>query len=124
MPAGRGISKMRILGIVAMCAALAGCSVTLPVAVISKDGQILRGTTTASLQGGEFHATDGKLTCSGTYDSLSQSVTINAKVICSDGRSGFVIATRDRGGQSGSGRIRMTDGTEADFVFGNAAAAF
>jgi hypothetical protein len=23
-----------------------------------------------------------------------------------------------RGGQSGSGRIRMTDGTEADFVFG------
>jgi hypothetical protein len=60
----------------------------------------------------------------GTYYSLSQSVTINAKVICSDGRSGFVIATRDSGGQSGSGRIRMTDGTEADFVFGNAAAAF
>jgi hypothetical protein len=51
-------------------------------------------------------------------------VTINAKVVCSDGRTGFVIATRDRGGQSGSGRIRMTDGTEADFVFGNSAAAF
>jgi hypothetical protein len=37
---------MRILGIVALCAALAGCAITLPVAVISKDGQILRGTTT------------------------------------------------------------------------------
>jgi hypothetical protein len=86
---------MRILGIVALCAALGGCSVTVPVAVISKDGQVLRGTTTASLSGGTFQATDGKLTCSGTYDSLSQSVTINAKVLCSDGRTGFVIATRD-----------------------------
>jgi hypothetical protein len=115
---------MRIPGIVALCAALGGCSVTVPVAVISKDGQVPRGTTTASLSGGSFQATDGKLTCSGTYDSLSQSVTINAKVLCSDGRTGLVIATRDRGGQSGSGRIRMTDGTEADFVFGNSAAAF
>jgi hypothetical protein len=84
----------------------------------------LRGTTTASLAGGTFEATDGKLTCSGTYDSLSQSVTLNAKVICNDGRTGFVIATRDRGGQSGSGRVRLSDGSEADFVFGNAAAAF
>jgi hypothetical protein len=47
---------MRILGIVALGAALAGCAVTL----ISKDGQILRGTTTASLAGGTFEATDGK----------------------------------------------------------------
>jgi hypothetical protein len=123
MPAGLGINACvfweSVLG-----AALGGCSVTLPVAVISKDGQVLRGTTTASLSGGTFQATDGKLSCSGTYDSLSQSVTINAKVICSDGRTGFVIATRDRGGQSGSGRVRLSDGSEADFVFGNAAAAF
>ena len=35
----------------------ARCSVTLPVAVISKDGQVLRGTTTASLSGGTFQAT-------------------------------------------------------------------
>jgi hypothetical protein len=119
-----GDQVMRALGIVAMAAALSGCSVTVPVAVISKDGQILRGTTTASLAGGEFHATDGKLTCGGTYDVNSGSITLNAKVTCSDGRTGFVIATRDRGGQSGSGRVRLSDGTEADFVFGNAAAAF
>lgn len=117
--------KVPLLGIIAAAAlCLAGCSVTVPVAVIGKNGQILRGTSTASLQGGTFEATDGKLTCSGTYDALSQSVTLNAKVICSDGRSGFVIATRDRGGQSGSGRVRLSDGSEADFVFGNAAAAF
>jgi hypothetical protein len=115
---------MRVLGIVVLGAALGGCAVTLPVAVISKNGQILRGTTTASLEGGTFEATDGKLTCSGTYDALSQSVTLNAKVICNDGRTGFVIATRDRGGQRGSGRVRLSDGSEADFVFGNAAAAF
>lgn len=112
-----------ILGIL-FAPILVGCSVTLPVAVISKNGQILRGTTTASLNGGTFEATDGKLTCSGTYDSMTQSVTLNAKVACSDGRTGFVIATRDRGLQSGSGRVRLSDGSEADFVFGNAAAAF
>jgi hypothetical protein len=40
---------LRIVGIVALGVALAGCSVTLPVAVISKNGQILRGTATAGL---------------------------------------------------------------------------
>lgn len=124
MPSASPRRLPALAGTAFLAAWLSGCSVTLPVAVISKDGQVLRGTTTASLEGGSFQATDGKLTCSGTYDALSQSVTINAKVVCSDGRTGFVIATRDRGGQSGSGRIRMTDGTEADFVFGNSAAAF
>jgi hypothetical protein len=103
--------------------ALAGCAVTWPVAVISKNGQILRGTATASLTGGSFEATDGKLTCSGNYDALSESITLNAKVTCNDGRTGFAIVTRDRGLQSGSGRIRLSDGTEADFVFGAAAQA-
>jgi hypothetical protein len=103
---------------------LCGCSVTQPVAVITKQGQILRGSTTADLSGGSFEATDGKLTCSGTYDPTTGSITLSVKVLCNDGRTGFAIVTRDRGLQSGSGRIRLSDGTEADFVFGPAAQAF
>jgi hypothetical protein len=103
---------------------LGGCSVTAPVAVITKSGQILRGTATGTMSGGSFEATNGKLTCSGTYDPTTGSITLSAKVLCNDGRTGLAIVTRDRGLQSGSGRIRLSDGSEADFVFGPAADAF
>jgi hypothetical protein len=103
---------------------LSGCSYTVPVAVIGDNGQILGGTATAAMSGGTFQVTDGKLTCAGSYDSWSTSVTISMPVHCNDGRKGLVIATRDAGGMSGSGRVRLDDGMEADFIFGDAAAAF
>jgi hypothetical protein len=62
--------------------------------------------------------------CSGVYDSWNTSLTISIPVLCSDGRKGFVIATREANGIDGSGRVRLVDGTEADFVFGKAAKAF
>ena len=68
--------------------------------------------------------TDGDLTCGGNYDSLDQSTTISMPVLCSDGRRGIVIATRDDSGRSGSGNVRMDDGTEATFMFGPSAASF
>ena len=43
---------------------------------------------------------------------------------CNDGRKGIITATRQRGVLNGSGRVRLNDGMEADFVFGDAAAAF
>jgi hypothetical protein len=104
---------------------LTGCSITRPVAVIGAKGQILRGTATASLTGsGTFSVTDGKLTCSGSYNALDQSLTIAMPVLCNDGRKGIITATRQLDGLNGSGRVRLTDGTEADFIFGDAAAAF
>lgn len=103
---------------------LAGCSITEPVVVIGKNGEVLRGTTTAALDGGSFNATNGKLTCGGSYNSLDTSPTISMPVLCSDGRRGIVIATRDQSGLSGAGTIRMTDGEEATFMFGRAAAGF
>jgi hypothetical protein len=99
---------------------IAGCSTTVPVAVVSKDG-VMRGTSTASLSGGSFEVSRGELKCSGTYNALDTSVTITMPVLCNDGRKGIVTATREQGGQSGGGRIRMDDGTEADFIFGEAA---
>jgi hypothetical protein len=113
----RGISYLLALSISA-------CTVREPVVVIGQNGEILRGTTTASLSGGSFSATDGKLTCAGHYDSLNTSPTISMPATCSDGRQGIVIVTRDNSGTSGSGTVRLTDGSTATFMFGSAAAGF
>ncbi|HEV2336090.1 MAG TPA: hypothetical protein VGS13_11370 [Stellaceae bacterium] len=103
---------------------LTGCSITEPVVVIGKKGEILRGTATASLAGGSFQVTNGKLTCGGSYDSLDTSLTISMPVLCSDGRRGIVIATRDKDGISGAGTVRLDDGEKGTFMFGPAAAGF
>lgn len=68
--------------------------------------------------------TDGKLTCSGSYNALDESVTISMAVLCNDGRKGIVTATRQMDGLNGAGRVRLSDGSEGDFIFGDAAAAF
>jgi hypothetical protein len=108
--------------LVAMCTAtlLVGCSTTVPVAVIGQHGEIMRGTSTAGLSGGSFSVTDGKVTCSGSYNALNESPTITIPVLCTDGRRGIVTATRDSP-MSGGGKVRLSDGTEADFIFGEAA---
>jgi hypothetical protein len=103
---------------------LSACSSTLPVAVISSNGQVMRGTVTASLQGGSFQVAGQGRTCAGSYDSLNTSPTISMPVQCSDGKRGMVIVNRDPSGRSGNGRVRMEDGSEADFVFGKPAKAF
>lgn len=110
--------------VTAMAFVLAGCSITEPVVVIGKNGEILRGTATAALDGGSFNVSNGKLSCGGSYVALDTSPTISMPVLCSDGRRGIVIATRDASGTSGAGTIRMTDGEEATFMFGRAAAGF
>lgn len=104
---------------------LGGCAVTQPVAVVGKGvpGGIMRGSVTASMMGGgTFSVTNGKLSCSGSYNSLDSSVTITMPVLCNDGRSGILTATRDASGQSGGGTFTLTDGTSGQFIFGPAAA--
>jgi hypothetical protein len=114
---------MRILAIV-LAVSLVGCSITEPVVVIGKKGEILRGTATAALDGGSFNVSDGKVSCGGHYNSLDHSPTISMPVLCSDGRRGIVIVTRDQSGTSGAGTVRMTDGEEGTLMFGRAAAGF
>ena len=106
-----------ITGLLLLC----GCSTTVPVAVIGAKEGTLRGSATASLTGGSFEVSKGDLKCAGTYNALSNSMTITIPVLCNDGRRGIVTATREAGGQSGGGRVRMDDGTEADFIFGEVA---
>ncbi|GAB2176998.1 hypothetical protein [Dongia sp. agr-C8] len=106
------------------CIFCSACTVTQPVVVIEENGRILKGTVTATMSGGSFTVKDGELTCGGHYDSQDYSPTISMPVLCSDGRRGIVIATRDNSGTSGAGTVRMTDGTEATFMFGPSAASF
>jgi hypothetical protein len=115
---------MRVAFCLLAAVVVGGCAITEPVVVIDKTGRTLRGTTTASLSGGSFNVTDGKLSCGGDYDALDTSSTISMPVLCSDGRRGIIIATRDNSGLSGAGTARMTDGSEATFMFGRAAAGF
>ena len=107
-----------------LCLSLTACTASAPVAVIGENGEIMRGTTSASMLGGEFKVSNGARTCSGNYNIQHGSQNITVNILCNDGHKGLAFVTRDKGGRSGSGRVRMDDGTEADFVFGKAAEAF
>jgi hypothetical protein len=109
---------------VILATTLSACAVTEPVLVIGKDGQTLKGTSTARISGnGSFTVTDGKLTCGGNYNSVSGEITINIPVLCSDGRKGFAVVTRESSGLSGHGTVKMNDGSDWSFIFGSAAAS-
>ena len=99
---------------------LSSCTTTVPIAVIGQRGEILRGQNTASLSEASFSVTNGKLTCTGSYNPLNQSRTITVTLVCSDGRTGIAIATRDSP-VSGGGKVTLSDGEEGTFVFGDAA---
>ena len=112
------------LFLVFVLALITGCDITQPVAVIGDNGEIFKGTATASMSGSSFKASNGRISCAGTFDSTSISNTVSFPVICSDGRKGLGTATRDASGITGSGTIRMNDGSDWTFVFGPAANAF
>ena len=101
---------------------VASSAVTEPVVVIGPSGLTLKGTATGSLSGVKFTATNGSLTCGGSYDGWMFKLTITTQLLCSDGRKGIVIATRERSGIAGHGTVRLNDGSEWIFMFGAAAA--
>ena len=105
-----------MISLITLCA----CSTTIPIAVIGQHGEILRGENEVSLSEGSFSVTNGKLTCSGSYNPLNDSPTITVTLLCSDGRTGIAIATRDSP-LSGGGKVTLSDGEEGTFIFGDAA---
>ncbi|HEY1708790.1 MAG TPA: hypothetical protein VGG10_11040 [Rhizomicrobium sp.] len=108
--------RVFIMAALALC--LGGC--VEPIAVVGANGFLLRGTTSASPTNAGFTVTNGKLTCTGSYDPWNVAEPTTMTVACSDGRKGVVIARRD----SGTGHLRLNDGTEADVVVGSAAKVF
>jgi hypothetical protein len=101
---------------------LAGCATELSVPVTGFIGnEPAIGQTTARLSGqGDFTAStlDG-LVCSGTYDSLDTSPSITIPATCNDGRTGTLIVARNTMTGGGTAIGRLSDGTEARFVYGN-----
>lgn len=103
---------------------MAACSSSWPVAVIGQHGDVLTGSATASLSVGTFAVSNGKLSCTGAYDPLDLSVTLNFTVLCTDGRRGFGTVVREASGQAGQGNVHLEDGENAAFIFGSHAAVF
>jgi hypothetical protein len=112
----------RVVKIIALSVLLSACVTTEPVVVIEPTGQTLKGATRDTTSSGMFSVTDGKLTCSGSYNPMSR--TLSAQILCSDGRKGIITATRDASGISGHGTGRLTDGSEWTFIFGPSAKNF
>lgn len=116
------MTRRLVVLVAALAGGLTGCgSITVPAAVRTSDGTAMVGTTTAAISGGTFSVAtaDGRLTCSGTYDALDTSKTINVPVSCSDGRYGNASVTRQPDGRSGNGTAVLSDGTTAKLAFGN-----
>lgn len=113
---------MRRLVVIASALLLSGCMT--PIAVIGANGFVLHGTADIEMFHSSFTATDGTLTCTGSAPDGFQTQqdrhsTVTGAVTCSDGRKGVVIYDPD----SYTGRLRLTDGTSADIVTGDAAKA-
>lgn len=100
-------------------ALLAACDVAKPVAVIGQNGDVYRGVAVASFtHGGSFTATNGKTQCAGNYALPGASETVSFPVRCTNGQRGIGTAMRNAYGVSGSGKIRMDDGSDWSFIFG------
>lgn len=119
-----------VRGITALGAVLlvAGCALNRPVVVISGHGDMMRGVAKIGIGGGSFQIS-GKLngretTCAGNFSAPGGATTVSMVMTCNDGRKGIAIASVEYGGFDGSGRLRLEDGSEGDFVFGHAAEAF
>ena len=106
---------------------LAGCSaITVPIAAVGDNGNIMKGTATANLDGnGEFTVTGPYGNCTGNYDPYDMSLTIPVALLCEDGTRAIGSVTRTASGTSGSGSMTDTKGSEWRIVFGeNATALF
>ncbi|MFN4171994.1 MAG: hypothetical protein ACK4GW_09605 [Pseudorhodobacter sp.] len=114
---------MKYLVVIAL-GLLAACDVAKPVAVIGEKGEVYRGVAVASFtQGGSFTATNGKVRCGGNYALPGENTRVSFPVVCSNGQRGIGVAVRHGRGPSGSGRIRMDDGSDWTFIFGPEAQA-
>ena len=81
------------IGAIVLGIGLAACDVAYPVAVIGENGMVFRGSATNTfLEGGQFHATNGKAVCTGRYAKQSEITTVSFPVQCNNGLRGIGTA--------------------------------
>ena len=115
-------TSLRTLVIVATAFGLSACDVAYPVAAIGENGMIFRGTASNTfLEGGSFHATNGKSACVGRYTQAQDMQQASFPVNCNNGLTGIGTAVFETA-TSGSGQVLMSDGSKWRFLFGRQAA--
>ena len=117
---GNTSMRDKLIGLLLVAFCLVGCgSITVPASVVTSKGEVLNGSTTASLAGGSFLVSGNNgLQCQGSYDALETSPILSAPLSCNDGRAGVVTVQRTRDGRSGSGVVSLSDGSTANVGFG------
>ena len=115
---------LKLLLLTAAFPGLSGCDVAYPVAVIGDNGMVFRGSATNTvLEGGSFHATNGKSVCHGRFNQTIDIKTVSFPVHCNNGLRGIGTANFETA-SSGSGFVTMNDGSRWQFIFGRAALGF
>jgi len=103
----------------------ASCSTTspfssVPVAIVLPQNQVLRGNAATRIGRGTFEAHDGRVTCSGSFNPGVIDSGVTVFFTCSNARRGTGTIEPDAS-DSGRAAIRLNDGSEAVFVYGDAA---
>lgn len=120
------ISSMRLMASICLTAALTGCIhipgySTVPLVLQLPSGEDLKGGVTTRLLSGSFQASDGRKTCSGTFNADEEDGPVSVFMNCSTGEQG-----RGTGLQlnalSGSGRLVLSSGRSFVFQWGDAIA--
>lgn len=100
---------------------LTACDTAYPVTVIGDGGMMFRGSATNTfLEGGSFHATNGKSVCAGQFKQFQNIETVSFPISCNNGLTGIGTAQFDSP-RSGSGFVTMSDGSRWQFIFGQSA---
>jgi hypothetical protein len=86
----------------------------MPFEITLPDGQALKGSATRSAHKGTYYATNGAITCSGSYDPSVLGGDMDVRTQCSNGLKGSGT------GEEGQGSIRLDNGQTALFRYGDA----
>ena len=102
---------------------LASCATqfSLPVVGRLSNGDTAQGSVSLEIGNplGKFEVfTLSGLNCVGTYDANSTISTLVIPIVCNDGITGTVIATRDASLAAGTAEARLSNGLSGRFLFG------
>lgn len=112
------LNKLKLLVLFAIPFGLSACDVAYPVTVVGQDGMTFRGSATNTfLEGGSFHATNGKSVCVGRYTQHMDIKRVSFPVTCNNGLRGVGTAFFETA-THGSGFVNMSDGSKWQFIFG------
>lgn len=112
------------LFIVCCCLLLSACASHDNVAVLYQGKAAMSGRVTPTLTGGYFTITNGRVTCTGAFNTDIHSDIVTAPVICTDGRKGSASIHRQLNGYDGYGKLTFTNGETDDVVYGRLSKPF